>query len=201
MTIRITAFLMLLATAPLSAQQGVSAGEAVKAMTAEERAKAQRDLNEAAAIFYDGPIDSVKAQLRRVMVIMRDSVLAVEAESARLQRATSEAVVNATARRLGARCSAAARTALLTRAKIQPLETSAAFGNEVLKEYRATLTEVTGVMTACDKTLGGGALSAPARKDAVAKASAVSQRYEMASDALLRALEIPLRPKGVPGGG
>jgi hypothetical protein len=135
------------------------------------------------------------------MVIMRDSMLAVESESVRLQRATSTAVATATARRLATRCAAAGRTADVTRAKVQPLETSADFGNQVLQAYRAALLGLATSMRACDKELAAGTPSAVRREAIVDQATASSQRYEFASDALLRALEIPLRPKGMPGGG
>ncbi len=201
MTLRLTALLVLLASTPLLAQQGLPPSEAVKAMTPEQRAKAQRDLNAAAAMFWDVPLDSAKAQLRRVMVVMRDSMLAVDAESVRLHRATTDAVAASTARRLAERCRAAGRTAVVTRAKIQPLVTSVAFGNEVLRQYRATIVIVEGEMSACDKTLGAGMPSAIARAQTATKVSSVAQRYEFASGALLQALEIPLRPKGVTPGG
>jgi hypothetical protein len=194
----------LFAAAPLAAQQTGSAAEVVKQMTPEERAQAQRKLNAAAAVFYDGPIDSAKSNLRSVLKVMRDSMLAVEGEAARLQRAASPAVRTATARRLRNACLAAARTASVTQLKVAPYRTSAELGDKVLADFRVTLTETGKVMTDCDRSLGTaltgtGDLAAKVRPVALT-VSAAAVRYETSADGVLRTLGIPLRPRGMPGG-
>lgn len=194
----------LLIAAPLAAQEGGTAAEILKQMTPEERARAQRKLNEAAAVFYNTPLDSTKKSLRGVMMVMRDSMLAVEGEATRLQRSGSPAVTIATARRLRGACAAAARTAVVTQAKIAPLRTSAQLGDKVLADYRTMLTETSKAMLACEQSAATAlapATPSPARLQAVgAPAVAAAVRYDAAADGLLRALDIPYRPRGVPGG-
>lgn len=194
----------LLAAAPLAAQQGGSAAEIVKQMTPEERALAQRKLNQAAAVFYNTPLDSTKKSLRSVMMVMRDSMLAVEGEAVRLQRSGSPAVTVATVRRLRGACAAAARTAVFTQAKIAPLRTSAELGDKVLADYRVILTETSKAMRECERSAATALAPtspSPARLRAVGElAVAAAARYDVAADGLLRALDIPFRPRGVPGG-
>lgn len=195
----------LLVAAPLAAQQSGSAAEIVKQMTPEERALAQRQLNEAAAVFYNTPLDSAKKSLRSVMMVMRDSMLAVEGDAARLQRSGSPAVTVATLRRLRGACAAAARTAVITQAKVAPLRTSAELGDKVLADYRITLTETSKAMLTCERTaataMGTNSPSAARLQETVAEPAATAAvRYGAAADGLLRALDIPYRQRGVPGG-
>jgi hypothetical protein len=194
----------LLAAAPLAAQQTGSAAEVVKQMTPEERSQAQRKLNAAAAVFYDGPLDSAKTNMRSFLKVMRDSMLLVEGEAMRLQRASSPAVRTATARRLRNACLAAARTVTVTQVKVAPYRTSAELGDKVLADYRLTLSETGKAMTECDRSLGaaltsGGDVAGRVRPIA-ATAAAAAVRYEAIADGVLRTLEIPLRPRGMPGG-
>ncbi|MDX2263222.1 MAG: hypothetical protein SFU84_16135 [Gemmatimonadales bacterium] len=194
----------LLVAAPLTAQQGGTAAEIIKQMTPEERAMAQRKLNAAAAVFYNTQLDSAKRNLRAVMMVMRDSMLAVEGEAARLQRSSSPAVTIATVRRLRGACAAAARIAVITQAKIAPLRTSAELGDKVLADYRITLTETSKAMMACERnaaTALAPASPSPTRLQAIAEPTvAAALRYDAAADGLLRALDIPYRQRGVPGG-
>ncbi len=195
--------LSLLAAAPLTAQQPGSAAEIVKQLTPEERAQAQRKLNAAAAVFYDGPLDSAKSNMRTFLTVMRDSVLAVEGEANRLQRAGSPAVLNATARRLREACRAATRTAAVTQRKVAPYRTSAATGDQALADYRTTLTATSKAMTDCDRSVGealSGANAAERVRPHAAAAAAAAVRYDASADGVLRTLEIPLRPRGMPGG-
>lgn len=189
-------------TAPLAAQQPPTAAEIVKRMTPEERALAQRKLNDAAAFLYTEPVDSVKAELRATLVVMRDSMLAVEAETARLERTSAPAVILAVARRLRGGCAAAGRTALTTQAKVQQLRTSAAEGDRALMNYRTTLAETMRSMQHCDQELAA-ILQASVPDAARIRATAaslvvVANRYEAATDGVLRMLSIPMRPKGMP---
>lgn len=188
--------------APLAAQQPPTAAEIVKRMTPEERALAQRKLNDAAAFLYSEPIDSVKAELRATLVVMRDSMLAVVAETARLERTNAPAVILAVARRLRGNCAAAGRTALTTQAKVQQLRTSAAEGDRALTSYRTTLAETTRILQQCDRalatTLQASVPSAVRIRETAASLVVAANRYEAATDGVLRALSIPLRPKGIP---
>ena len=77
----------LLVTAPLAAQAPPSPSEAIKKMTPEERALAQRKLNSAASMLYDIPLDSAKSGLRGMLMVMRDSPMVGQGEASRLQRA------------------------------------------------------------------------------------------------------------------
>lgn len=186
----------------LAAQRPPTAAEVVKRMTPEERALAQRKLNDAAAFLYAEPVDSIKAGLRTTLEVMRDSMLAVEAETARLERTSAPAVTLAAARRLRSGCAAAMRTALATQAKVERLHTSAAEGDLALKAYRITLLETTRTMQRCDQTLGTVLLaSVPSTASIHATAASVvaaGNRYEAAANGVLRTLNIPLRPKGMP---
>lgn len=194
----------MLAASPLAAQQGGTAAEIIKQMTPEERVLAQRKLNQAAAVFYNTPLDSTKKRLRSVMMVMRDSMLVVEGEAVRLQRSGSPAVTIATARRLRGACAATARTALITQARIAPLRTSAELGEKVLTGYRITLTETSKAMRACERStataLAPASPSVPRLQAVAEPAVAAAVRYDAAADGLLRALEIPYRQRGVPGG-
>jgi len=202
--IRRLCIVALLAAAPLAAQQGSTAAEIIKQMTPEERALAQRKLNQAANVFYNTPLDSAKKSLRSVMMVMRDSVLAVEGEAVRLQRSGSTAVTIATARRLRGACAATARTAVATQAKIAPLRTSAELGEKVLADYRISLTETSKAMLECERSTATALAPASptvARLPATAESAvAAAVRYQAAADGLLRALDIPYRQRGVPGG-
>jgi|CXWL01.1.fsa_nt_gi hypothetical protein len=194
----------LLMAAPLAAQQTVPPGEAMKHMTPEERALAQRKLNSAASMLYDLPLDSAKAGLRGLLTVMRDSLMVVQTEASRLQRASSPAVAVSTARRLRTACASASRVMMGAEPHIAGMKASAKAGAEALIAYQKTITTTHLEMTKCDRGMALQLASPnpglPQLRTAAAAAQTAAVNYDMAADGLLRVFDIPMRPKGVPGG-
>lgn len=193
----------LLVAAPLAAQQG--AAEVVKKMTPEERALAQRKLTNQTSVLYDENLDPVKQELRTTMLTVRDTLMIVQTESSRLQRASSPTVATATARRLRLACQAASRSMVAAQPKVAGLRTSAKIGDDALAAYRSAMTTTAQSLQGCDKELQGllersGPPPMERLRAAAAAVEVASDRYEAAADGVLRTLEIPVRPKGVPGG-
>ncbi|MBK7593783.1 MAG: hypothetical protein IPJ11_00725 [Gemmatimonadetes bacterium] len=192
----------LLVAAPLAAQEPPS--EAMKRMTPEERALAQRKLNAAASMLYDIPLDSAKTGLRSLLMIMRDSLMVVQTEASRVQRASSPAVATSAARRLRVACGAASRVMIGAEPHIAGMKASAKAGAEALIAYQKALGVTYTEMTKCDRAVALQLASptpglAQLRTSAVG-AEAAAVNYDQAADGLLRVFDIPMRPKGVPGG-
>lgn len=194
----------LLVAAPLAAQQTVGAAEAVKNMTPEERAQAQKKLNSAASMFYDIPLDSAKAGLRGLLTVMRDSLLVVQTEASRLQRAPSPSVAVATARRLRVACAAAARVMVGAEPHIAGMKASAKAGAEALIAYQKAIATTNVEMTKCDRAvalqLASPVPGASQLRASAAAAETAAANYDLAADGLLRVFDIPMRPKGMTGG-
>ena len=195
---------VLLVAAPLTAQQTVSPAEALKKMTPEDRALAQKKLNSAASMLYDLPLDSAKTGLRGLLTVMRDSVMVVQTEAARLQRAPSPTVAVATARRLRAACASASRVMVGAEPHIVGMKASAKAGAEALIAYQKSIAVTHTEMTKCDRAVALQLASAnpglAQLRTTAAAAETAAANYDMAADGLLRVFDIPMRPKGVPGG-
>lgn len=194
----------LLVAAPLAAQQPGSAAEAVKKMTPEERAQAQKRLNSAASMLYDVPLDSAKAGMRGLLTVMRDSLMVVQTEASWLQRASSPAVGAATARRLRAACASAARVMVGAEPHIAGMKASAKAGAEALIAFQKAIASTHSEMTKCERAVALQ-LAAPVPglaqlKSTAAAAETAAANYDLAADGVLRVFDIPMRPKGVPGG-
>lgn len=194
----------LLLAAPLAAQEPLSPSEALKKMTPEERAYAQRKLNAAAAMMFNIPLDSAKAGLRSLLTVVRDTVLVVQTEASRLQRASSPAVAASTARRLRAACASATRMMIGTEPHIAGMQASAKPGEDALMAYLKAIAATKAEMTKCERAVatpaGGAAPSLSQLRLAAAAAEGAAARYDLAAEGLLRVFDIPMRPKGVPGG-
>jgi hypothetical protein len=194
----------LLVAAPLAAQQAGSPAEVVKKMTPEERAQAQKKLNSAASMLYDIPLDSAKAGMRGLLTIMRDTLMVVQSEASRVQRASSPTVAVATARRLRVACAAASRVMIGAEPHIAGMKASAKAGAEALIAFQKALGTTYTEMTKCDRAVALQ-LAAPVPgqsqlRTTAAAAETAAAGYDMAADNLLRVFDIPMRPKGVPGG-
>ncbi len=194
----------LLVAAPLAAQQTMSPAEAVKKMTPEERALAQRKLNSAASMLYDIPLDSAKAGMRGLLTVMRDTLMVVQAEAALIQRASSPTVAVSAARRLRGACAAGARVMVGAEPHIAGMKASAKAGAEALIAFQKALMTTHTEMTKCDRAVALQ-LAAPVPgqtqlRTTAAAAETAAASYDMAADNLLRVFDIPMRPKGVPGG-
>ena len=194
----------LLVAAPLAAQAPPSPSEAIKKMTPEERALAQRKLNSAASMLYDIPLDSAKSGLRGLLMVMRDSLMVVQAEASRLQRASSPAVATSAARRLRAACGAASRVMIGAEPHIAGMKASAKAGAEALIAYQKAIVVTNAEMIKCDRSVALQLASPnpglPQLRTSAVGAEAAAVNYDQAADGLLRVFDIPMRPKGVPGG-
>jgi len=191
---------LLILVAPLQTLAGQGQGSRPPAMTPEQRAAAQAKLDAQVAQLNSAPLDAVKSQLRKDVLVTRDSVAAVIATAALITRAQSTksvGVERSQARRLRGQCLAAQRSSAATLNAIAALNTPDPKGMQLLVDYRAALTEVGRGMGECDKVLGAakdaaGPTSAQITA-AIALVNAVATRHDRALDHLARGMDIPLR--------
>lgn len=143
-------------------------------------------------------LSPVQQELKLAVIVLRDTLRAVDATVARLERAHTAgtlSVVASSGRTLAADCARAARGATVIQLKVRGHSTSDPRGDLALARYRLSLDSLRRVMTACSTELAGmPAHSILVRAGSNARA-AVGQ-YEVALDAMLRTLSIPLDPKG-----
>jgi hypothetical protein len=146
----------------------------------------------------------MRKTLKADVLVLRDTLYAVDAVSARLVRAKvggSLSVVVASARSLRGECTRAARATAVMRTKMTAVGTNDARGKAVIADYVRSLDGLGLAMQGCDKSLET-ALAPNKRPDqeplfrvALASADAV-KKYEWKLSVLLKTLQIPVDPKG-----
>ena len=156
-------------------------------------------------IFGEEPVlDPMRQTLKADVLVLRDTLYAVDATSARLVRAKvagSPAVVLSSARSLRGECTRAARATAVMRTRMIAVGTNDPRGKAVITDYSKGLNELERAMQGCDKSLEtalaspGGANQEPLFRTAVALADAI-KKYEWKLNVLLKTLQIPVDPKG-----
>jgi hypothetical protein len=191
---------LLMLVAPLHSLAGQGQTATPPRMTPEQRLAAQSKLNAEVARLNTTPLDAVKAQLRKDVLITRDSVAAAVATASLITRAKSmksAGVERSQARHLRGQCQAAQRSSAATLKAVVALNTPDAKGTQLLGDYRAALTEVGRRMGECDKVLGAMKNNAPPTSaqitTAIGLVNAAAVRHDRALDNLMRGMEIPLR--------
>jgi hypothetical protein len=197
---RITLLALALA---IPAHQARAQGKAPSTakMTPEERNAAQARLNQQAALLAPQSLDAAKAQLRRAVITMRDSLDAAATTAALITRAQatkSTAVELSQSRHLRDQCAAGQRTSALTLTHIASLNTSNLKGVKLLNDYRASVTEAGRLMGECQKSLAV-ALAGPTPVSAkiaavVVQVNSANSRHNASLYDLMTAMEIPIRP-------
>jgi septal ring factor EnvC (AmiA/AmiB activator) len=160
---------------------------------------------QAAMVVPEKPLDSERARLRDTVYVMRDTLAAVNASIARLQRdfrTASTPVLVSRARTLTADCAAARRRIPATRSAIAAAPIKSKL---VLDQQKRTTTELARLETELDRCVTEfGRLSTPAKGEEVRgygnrKAAPIQtqiRRYDEAVTGFFSALEIPHRPLG-----
>lgn len=155
-------------------------------------------------LWPERPLSPPEQELRDAIIVLRDSLHAVEATAARLGRGLrgSPAVMMATGRTLNGDCQRAARATGTMREYAAGLSTdNAKWGDLALDDFRKSLAQLEQTLKSCDATTAKAiATTGP---DAKALGTAQTQTvvairdYDRAVKGLLRTLKIPLDPRGV----
>ncbi len=158
-----------------------------------------------AVIFGEEPVlDPMRKTLKADVLVLRDTLYAVDAVSARLVRAKvggTSSVVLSSARALRDECARAVRATVVMRGQMTEVGTNDARGKAVIRDYLKALDDLERAMQGCDKSLASaierpaGADQDPLFRTALASADAV-KRYEFKLHVLLKTLQIPVDPKG-----
>jgi len=158
-----------------------------------------------AMIFGEEPVlDPMRKTLKAEVIVLRDTLYAVDAVSARLVRAKvggQPSVVVSSARSLRLECSRAVRAATVMRGQMAVVGTNDARGKAVIADYNKALDALKASMNSCDKSLETALSSLttpevePLFRTALAAEDAV-KKYEGQLSVLLKTLQIPLDPKG-----
>lgn len=151
----------------------------------------------------EAPLDPMRKALKAEVLVLRDTLYAVDATSARLVRAkigNTPSVVTASARVLQSDCTRAARAAVVMREKMASVGTTDKRGKAVLSEYNTGLDNLARAMTGCSRSLGSALAAPKAPMDplfriALTSAEALKQ-YDARLSKMLRTLQIPVDPKG-----
>jgi hypothetical protein len=159
-----------------------------------------------AQIFGEEPVlDPMQKKLKGDVLILRDSLYAVDAVSARLVRAkvaSSPAVVTSSARALRDECHRATRAIGVMRGEMRDVGTNDPRGKKVIADYNKGLDELKRAMVTCDKSLEAALASTmtppdqePLFRTALASTDAI-RVYEEKLYVMLKTLQIPVDPKG-----
>lgn len=155
-------------------------------------------------LWPERPLSPAEQDLRDRVVVLRDSLHAVEATAARLSRALrgSSAVTLAAGRTLNSDCQAAARATAVMRDFSEGLSTNdSKWGDKALADFRTTLVKLERSMNSCDATTAKAVASPETDTKALGatqlQAVAAIRDYDRAVKGLLRTLNIPLDPRGV----
>ncbi len=153
-------------------------------------------------LWPEKPLSAAQKDLKDAVVILRDSLRAVQATSERLERAHlagSGAVLTSSARSLAGDCARAARNASWVQERIRGFSTSEERGNAMLDRFRRSLLTLQRDMTTCT-TDASAALGTTPDGDRLVKirtmALKATVRYETMVEELMKTLDIPLDPKG-----
>lgn len=154
-------------------------------------------------LWPERPLSPAEQELRDAIVVMRDTLYAVEATASRLERVLggSPAVLLATGRSLQAECARGARSAAQMRTYAAGLSTdNARWGDVALNDFRGAVATLEKAMQGCEEQSGKAIAATPMDKPALAgtKTATVAaiRDYERSSRGLLRTLNIPLDPRG-----
>ena len=140
-------------------------------------------------------------EFRDAVIVLRDSLRAVLATAARLDRAQaagSNAVVASNARSLVSECERASRGAAHLQEQIKGFTTSEQRGNDALDRFRRALLALQHDMAACGTEVNAAVLPTVTGDKlgaAHAKATKAISAYDVAVQAIMKTLSIPLDPK------
>ena len=155
----------------------------------------------APGLWPERPLAPSQKEFRDAVIVLRDSLRAVLATAARLERtqaAGSNAVVASNARSLVSECERASRGAARLQEQIKGFTTSEQRGNDALDRFRRALLGLQREMSACSTevhaavqpTVTGDKLGA-----AHAKATKAIGAYDVAVQEIMKTLSIHLDPK------
>lgn len=153
-------------------------------------------------VWPEKPLSAAQKDLKDAVVILRDSLRAVQATSDRLARAHhagSGAVLTSSARSLAADCERAARSASWVQERIRGFSTSEERGDAMLDRFRRSLLTLQRDMTSCNTDAVTALASSPNGERLVkirTVAVKATVRYETMVEELMKTLDIPLDPKG-----
>ncbi|MEO5797844.1 MAG: hypothetical protein ABIZ70_08150 [Gemmatimonadales bacterium] len=152
----------------------------------------------------EAKLEPMRAGLKAEVIILRDTLYAVNATAARLVRAkisTTPSVVLSAARVLQRDCVRATRSVVAMRKNMTVVGTNDPRGKVVISQYNTGLDELQRAMISCDKVLVAelakptGTDQDPLFRVALASTDAI-QKYDWKLQVLLKTLQIPLDPKG-----
>lgn len=149
-------------------------------------------------LWPEKPLSPVQHELKLAVIVLRDTLRSVEATATRLERAHAAgttSVVASTGRVLASDCARAARSTGVIQVHVKGHSTSDPRGDLALARYRLSLDSLQRVMTTCSTELAGTPTHSVLVRGGL-KARAAVDQYEVALDAMLRTLSIPLDPKG-----
>lgn len=155
------------------------------------------------SLWPDRPLSPAEQELRDAVVVLRDTLYAVDATAARIERGLegSPAVLRATGRTLNAECARGARSTGIMRAYAAGLSTdNVRWGEVALTDFRKALVTLEAAMVSCDqataKAIATLPVDAAALKAAQVKTVLAIRDYERSAKGLLRTLNIQLDPRG-----
>jgi hypothetical protein len=152
----------------------------------------------------DPKLDPMRQSLKADILVLRDTLYAVDAVSARLVRAKvghSPSVVVASARNLRVECTRATRATAMMHTRMAAIGTNDPRGKAVIGDYIRGLVELEAAMKGCDKSLEA-ALAAPKAptQEPLFRAALAAQdaikKYDWKLSVMLKTLQIPVDPKG-----
>ena len=155
------------------------------------------------SLWPERPLSPPEEELRQAVVVLRDTLYAIDATAARLERGLegSPAVLRATGRTLNVECARGVRATGVMRSYATGLSTNnAKWGDAALTDFRKALVSLEAAMVSCDqgtaKAITANPVDGPALKAAQTRTVAAIRAYEGAVKGLLRTLDIPLDPRG-----
>jgi hypothetical protein len=155
------------------------------------------------SLWPERPLSPAEQELRDAVVVLRDTLYAVEATAARIERglAGSPAVLRATGRTFNTECARGARATGVMRAYAGGLSTdNTNWGQAALTDFRKALVTLEAAMVSCDqasaKAIATTPVDAAALKAVQVKTVLAIREYERSAKGLLRTLDIQLDPRG-----
>lgn len=155
-------------------------------------------------IYDEVKLDPMREKLKANVLVLRDSLFALDASAARLVRAKTgqmTSVVISSGRVMRTDCLRAARATAVMRGQMSEVGTNDARGKGVIADYKKGLDALEKSMKGCDARSGVALDKKPApdndelMQTALAAQSAI-KKYEWDLQVLLKTLQIPVDPKG-----
>lgn len=167
-----------------------------------------RDLAAQAAIMRPPPpLDSARATLRDALLVLRDSLSAIDAAAARLQRdsrAASGAALLSRARVMHGACTSSARTVPQARQAVVSADASTEPRRTRQRELLKAMDQLRQALNRCDTEFAAMSKAGQAEEvrgygnHRAMRVQTELRKYEQAAGSFLAAMGIKLLPKGAP---